>query len=297
MRRFFALLHGFLVLTITLGLSACNKGRSSSSSSNISKSTSSSNELSLTSFKTGPSSNLNPELVSETYYTRYAPFRITGTCKGNVKKVAIALTQSGQTTQQQMDCSNGSFIWDTSFTTEANHEVAFIPQSQDGQTIADLNPISKNIVFDMTVPDQPTFLLPNTSNYLLITDSTSTIQIKGRVKNEVKKITGPNQLKMVLRPDSDGIHSTFIYNANLTSNAIQNLVFTGYDAAGNSAFNTFTVETRTDVSVPLAVQEVGSSTVTSGSIIIQSTVGFMNESRTNQNIKMVTGGTGTLGEW
>jgi hypothetical protein len=297
MRHFFGLYQGFIVLIFTLGLNACTKGGSSSSSSNSSKSSTSSNELTLETFKTGPSSNLNPETYAEILYTRFAPFRITGSCKGGVKKVAIAVTQSGQSNQQVMDCSGGSFTWDTSFATEANHEVVFTAQSQDGQPIADLNPISKTIVYDITVPDQPTFLLPNTNNYLLVTDATSLIQIKGRVKTEVKKITGPNQLKMVLRPDSDGIHSTFIYNAPLTSNTVQNLVFTGYDAAGNSAFNTFTIETRTDVSVPLAVQEVGSSTVTSGSIVIQSSVGFLNGSRTNQNIKMVTGGTGTVGEW
>jgi hypothetical protein len=297
MWRFFALRHGFWILLLPLTLSACTKGGSGTSSSNSAKSTTNSDELTLKTFKTGPGTNLNPEIYSGTYYTRFSQFRITGFCGGTVKQVSVAIQSPSANSTETINCLNSSFTWDKTFTDEADHQVIFTPLSQAGQAISGMSSITKNIVYDITVPDQPTFLLPTTGNQYLITDSTSQIQIKGRVKRDVKKLTGPNLQNLVLRTDEDGIHSSFLFNATVTNNSVMNLNFTAYDGAGNSTSNTMTIESRTDVVVPLAIQEIGSSTVTSGSIVIQSSASYLSGSHTHSNIKHVVGGAATIGEW
>jgi len=297
MWRFFALQHGFWILFLPLAFSACTKGGSGASSSNSVKSSLNSDELTLKSFKTGPSANLNPEIYSGTFYTRFSLFRITGTCGGTVKKISVETSSTSGNSIESLNCSNGAFTWEKTFSDETNHQLIFTPLSQSGQAITGLGTITKNIVYDLTVPEQPTFLPPTTGNQYLITDSTSQIQIKGRVKKEVKKLIGPNLQNLVLRADEDGIHSTFLFNATVTNNSVMNLTFTGYDGAGNSASNTLTIESRTDVVVPLAIQEIGSSTVTSGTIVIQSSASYLSGSHTHSNIKHVVGGAATIGEW
>jgi len=297
MRRVFLKSSGFLILLLPLLLSSCSKGSSSSASSQASKSTTSNDELTLKTFKTGPSLNLSPELYSGIYYTRFNPFRITGICSGTVKKIDVQITISTGSSNESLDCQNGSFTWEKTFSTEENYQVSFTPQKEDGSAISNLNPITKTIVYDVSAPEQPSFLLPTTGNHFLVTDSSSSLLIKGKVKKEVKKLTGPNLINLVLKADPDGIHATFLYQTTLTNNSSSNLAFTAYDGAGNTSTNTLVIETRTDVVVPLAVQEIGSSTVTNSGITIYSSAGFMVGSKTNSNIRNVIGSAGTMKEW
>ena len=287
---------GVLSLVLVCCLTACTQGGNASSNSNTVRSSASSNALTLTAFKIGPTGSSYAELYSGIYYSKLNQILVTGKCSGNVKKIQMNIAaNNGINSSDNANCSNGTFTWNKTFALEMSHLIEFVPQDQDGKKISDLSSLIKTVVFDKTPPEAPTFTLPTSSEQYTITDATSRLLIKGQVTKEIKKMVGPNSLNLALAPDQDGIHLNFMYYANITIGGTIPFTFTAMDGAGNASIKTMTINSLIDVSVPVTAQEIGSSTVTSNGITIQSTAGFLSGSSINSNVKNVTGSAGIIG--
>ena len=203
--------YSLSLIAILLSTGACVPQKSSSSSS--SKGTTA-DSLALTTVRVGAGAAYNAETYSGNYYSKYDPVVVNGTCKGNVQKIQVTDTPTaGATTSQTVACSNGTFSWTKSLTTETTYALVITPQDSSGVTISGVSPISKNYTYDITNPLAPTYTSPSVTNNFTITNGVTSVTIAGQVLNEVVKMIGPYSLNIPLIPDPDGIHKNFAFNA------------------------------------------------------------------------------------
>jgi hypothetical protein len=282
------------LLAVMLIVSACVPKKNSVGSGG--SESSETDSLAITTVRIGPGSAFFAEIYNGDYYSAHASVVISGTCKGNVKKILVEDTpQAGATTSQTVTCSNGSFNWSKTYGTQTAYSWVLTPQDTNNTTLSSIAPISKNYTYDGTNPTAPTFVTPSMTNNYTITNGVTNITIAGQVLNEVVKMVGPYSINLPLMVDGDGIHKNFMYSATVPLSSSVNFAFTGSDAAGNSATSTMTIDSVLNLSIPVAAQEIGGSHVATGNIRIESTVGFMSEVIINNNVKQVTGSAGILG--
>ncbi len=254
------------------------------------------NTFSISSYQTGSSPLIKTSVYDQTHYTRFNNLIINGLCGGTVKKISVQMMAPSGTQIETIPCTSNTFTWTKTLSSEGIHQLEWVPQDDSDQKVAQLNSIQSTVVYDITSPAAPELISPTTQNTYVITNATTKILIKGRTLKDSKRITGPLGVNLVLQPDLDGVHLNFSYMASVPVGATTALIFKNYDAAGNEASSTLTIESKTDVMIAASAQEVGSSVVTSGSITIHSTAGYMSGRWINSNIKNTVGTSGIIGE-
>jgi hypothetical protein len=291
MRKLYLTLNRSFLIILLFVAGACVPKAGGKSSGK----TSEADAFAITTILVGPGS-IAIQPISGAYYSKYDPVVFNGSCAGNVHQVTVQETpQAGVMVSQTVPCSNGTFSWSKSLPVENAYAIVLTPQDSTGTPISSLTPISKNYTYDITNPIAPQFATPTVTNHYTITNGNASITITGQVLNDVVTLVGPYSIILPLMSDPDGIHKDFAFNATVPASTSVNFTFTASDAATNSSSSTLTIDSVLNLSIPVAAQELGGSHATSGSLMIESTAGFMSTVIVNSNVKQAIGSAGIMG--